>query len=80
MLLERRHATHPPRGDAFSCTETSEMLADLKADERRRVRKHSKEMEDFLHEEAFSEQELGMSTTYLVLDDGSSQILASISL
>lgn len=80
MIIERLHERHLPLVDAFSCTETSEMLADLKADERRRVRKHSKEMEDFFHEEAFSEQELGMSTTYLVLDDGASQILAYISL
>ena len=37
MIIERLHERHLPLVDAFSCTETSEMLADLKADERRRV-------------------------------------------
>lgn len=33
--------------DGFSCVETDEMLAGLNAKERRRVRKHSQDMEDF---------------------------------
>ena len=37
MIIERLHERHLPLVDAFSCTETSEMLADLKADERRQI-------------------------------------------
>ena len=37
-------------------------------------------MELFLKEEAYSEQELGMNTTYLFLDDNSGKILAYVSL
>ena len=45
--------------DAFSCVETSEMLLGYNAKVRRRIIKHSKEMEDFLKKEAFEEQEKG---------------------
>lgn len=56
----------------FSCVETNSMLAEYKSDERRRIIKHSRDMDDFLHNEAFDEQERGLSTTYLFIDkDGS---------
>lgn len=57
--------------DAFSCVESDALLARFKSDERRRIKKHSKEMEDFLKCEAYDEQERGMNTTFLVLDDQS---------
>lgn len=37
--------------DAFSCVETPEMLLDYNAKVRRRIIRHSKEMEDFLKKE-----------------------------
>ena len=51
----------------FICVETDEMLADLKAKDRRRIRKHSQDMEDFLRNEAFDDQEKGLSCTYLFI-------------
>ena len=56
--------------DGFSCVETDEMLAGLNAKERRRVRKHSQDMEDFLRNEAYEDQEKGLSRTYLFVNDG----------
>ena len=39
--------------DGFSCVETDEMLYGLNAKERRRIRKHSQDMEDFLRNGAY---------------------------
>ena len=36
--------------DGFSCVETDEMLSGLNAKERRRIRKHSQDMESFLRD------------------------------
>lgn len=80
MLFERLSERHLPMVDAFSCVESDDFLAKFKSDERRRIKKHSKEMEDFLKCEAYDEQELGMNTTFLILDDESEKILAYISL
>lgn len=80
MLFERFSERHLPLVDAFCCVETDEALAGYNAKERRRIKKHSKEMELFLKEEAYIEQELNMSTTYLLLDDNSEKILAYVSL
>lgn len=80
MSFERLSERHLPLVDAFCCVESDEQLAKYPAKERRRVKKHSKEMELFLKEEAFSEQELGMNTTYLFLNDNSDKILAYLSL
>ena len=70
---ENKHMT-----DGFSCVETDEMLSGLNAKERRRIRKHSKDMEDFLRDEAYEEQEKGLSRTYLFIRDG--RLIAYLSL
>ena len=80
MIFERLNERHLPMVDAFSCVESDESLSKFKSDERRRIKRHSKEMEDFLRDEAYDEQELGMNTTFLCLDDSSEKILAYISL
>ena len=56
--------------DGFSCVETDEMLSGLNAKERRRIRKHSQDMENFLRDEAYEDQEKGLSRTYLFVNDG----------
>ena len=56
--------------DGFSCVETDEMLSGLNAKERRRIRKHSQDMESFLRDEAYEDQEKGLSRTYLFVNDG----------
>ena len=64
--------------DGFSCVETDEMLAGLNAKDRRRIRKHSLDMENFLRNEAYDDQEKGLSRTYLFVEDG--KLIAYLSL
>lgn len=66
--------------DAFSCVETSEMLMDYNSKVRRRIIKHSKEMEDFLKKEALEEQDKGLNTTHLFIDREVCKIVAYVSL
>ena len=80
MTFERLGEEHLPMVDAFCCVETDEMLHGYNSAARKRIRKHSREMERFFKEEALSEQENGMSTTYVMLSDDSSQIIAYLSL
>lgn len=60
---------HLPMVDAFSCVETTEHLKQYNSKERKRVLKHSKEMESFLESEAYEEQEKGLNTTHLFIDE-----------
>ncbi len=76
-ILDQRHANLVT---AFSCVETDEMLTNLQSKYKRRVRNHSKEMDDFLKNEALQEQELQTSKTHLLLDDDGKNIIAYISL
>lgn len=63
----------------FSCVETDEMLTGYNSKERRRILRHSHDMEDFLKNEAFDEQEKGLSRTYLFVDE-SEKLIAYLSL
>ena len=45
--------------DAFFCTESKDELLQYDSKTRRRIKKHSKEMEDFLKNDALEEQEKG---------------------
>lgn len=64
--------------EGFSCIEREEDLVLFDAKTRKRIKKHSLEMDDFLHKEAFDEQEKGLSTTYLFISN--SKLLAYLSL
>ena len=64
--------------DGFSCVEKDENLKQFNAKIRRRIKTHSVEMDDFLHNEAFDDQEKGSSTTYLFISD--SKLVAYLSL
>lgn len=80
MSFERLSERHLPLVGAFHCVEGDEYLSGFNSKERRRIKKHSEEMETFLKEEAYDEQEIGMNTTYVYLDDNSEKILAYVSL
>lgn len=80
MIVERLNERHLPLVDAFSCVENDASILQYNSKERRRIKRHSKEMEDFLKNEAYEEQELGMNTTFLFLNDTSEKILAYVSL
>lgn len=81
-ILEEKHL---PLVGAFSCIETDDELKKLKLKSkvRRRIKKHSGEMEMFLKEEAFEEQEKGLNRTHLLVHrtkTGEENIVAYISL
>ena len=80
LIIRKLSEEHLPMVDAFSCIEKPEMLTQYNAKTRRRIIKHSKEMEDFLKEEAFEEQEKGLNTTHLFIDKESGKIAAYVSL
>lgn len=77
--IERMDEKHLPLVGAFSCVESEELLRQYASKVRRRIRKHSKEMEDFLKNEAWLEQEKGLNTTYLWIDTERSEIISYIS-
>ena len=56
---------HLPLVDAFSCMETEDELAVFSSKQRRRIKKHSQEIDNFLKTEALAEQEQGLNTTFL---------------
>ena len=64
--------------DSFSCIETDEKLKQFNAKIRRRIKIHSADMDNFLHHEAFDDQEKGLSTTYLFIRN--SKLIAYLSL
>ncbi len=80
MIIQKLAERHSEIVGAFSCVENPEAVANLNAKQRRRVLSHSREMDDFLHNEALSEQELGTSTTHLLLNDEATELIAYISL
>ena len=80
MFIETLAEIHSQLLQSFSCVEPPEAVANLNAKQRRRVLLHSREMGDFLHDEALSEQELGINTTHLLLNDDATEIIAYISL
>ena len=68
LIIRKLSEEHLPMVDAFSCIKIPEMLTQYNAKTHRRIIKHSKEMENFLKEEAFEEQEKGLNTTHLFID------------
>lgn len=80
LIIRKLSEEHLPMVGAFSCVESLEMLDRWNAKIRRRIIKHSKEMEDFLKEEAFEEQGKGLNTTHLFIDKERGKIAAYISL
>ena len=81
MNIEKLTTKHLSIIRSFSCVEAQEVVATLNAKQLRGVLLHSKEMDDFLHNEAFSEQELGTNTTHLLInEEDNSEIVAYISL
>ena len=80
MIIEKLTEKHLIIIKNFSCVETPEMVKTLNAKQRRRVLLHSMEMDDFLQNEAFLEQELGTNTTHLLVNEENTEIIAYISL
>lgn len=66
----------------FSCVESKDVLKELgyKSDKCRRIINHSKDMDNFLKEEALSEQEKYLNVTYLLIDSDNQKIVGYVSL
>ena len=80
MLIQKLDEKHLGIVRVFSCVETPETVANLNSKQRRRVLLHSREMDDFLHNEVMSEQEHGTNTTHLLIDNEAEKLVAYISL
>ena len=80
IIIKRLSMEHLPLVDAFICTEEKEDLKEYSSNIRRRIIRHSKDMEDFLKKEALSDQEKGLNTTHLFIDTDTNKIIAYISL
>ena len=52
LQIQKLSEKHLPLVDAFSCVETQQLLSQYNSKERRRILKHSKEMDSFLKTEA----------------------------
>lgn len=78
-LLNERHLDVI---DAFSCIESDSDLAIYKINSKmkRRIKKHSKEMDDFLHNEALQEQTKGLNATHLFINKENNDLIGYISL
>lgn len=79
MKIEKLGQKHLSAIDAFACVETENELKQYVSKIKKRVRHHSQEMEDFLKNEAFTEQEKSLNTTHLLIDD-SDNIIGYLSL
>lgn len=72
--------THLPMVGAFSCVETDEELKAVPSKTKRRIRRHSQEMLDYLRNEALQEQNNSLSATHLFIDEDNNRIMAYVSL
>lgn len=80
MIIENLVQEHSQLLQSFSCIEEPDAVAKLNSKQRRRVLLHSREMDDFIHNEALSEQRLGINTTHLLLNDEATELVAYIAL
>lgn len=80
IKIRKLSEEHLPMVDAFFCTESKGELARYDSKTRRRIKKHSKEMEDFLKNDALEEQRKGLSTTHLFVDSDENKLVAYMSL
>ena len=71
---------HLPMVDAFSCVEKQSALQIFNSKTRKRILRHSKEMDSFLKTKAYDEQKEGLSTTHLFIDNETQKLIAYISL
>lgn len=71
---------HLPLVDVFSCIESDEELPQFASKQRRRIKLHSEEIDAFIKTEALEEQDLGLNTTFLFIDEANDSLAAFVSL
>lgn len=80
LVIDKLSKEHFGMINAFQCTETNQELTKYNSKKRRRIMKHSREMEEFLKREALIEQEKGLNTTHLFIDQKANKIVGYVSL
>lgn len=66
---------------SFSCVTCDDVLKlHYNSNERRKIKRHSAEIDEFLKNEALTEQKLKMNKTHLYYDDESNEIVGFVSL
>ena len=80
LTIEKLSKKHLKIMSAFSCVESNEKLFTYDSKTRRRIKRHSKEMEDFLKQESLDEQAKGLNSTHLFIDEDTDKLVAYLSL
>lgn len=80
FIIEKLSEKHLQMLGAFSCIESEKILSKYDSKTRRRIKKHSKEMEDFLKNESLDEQSKGLNSTRLFIDTDTGKVIAYLSL
>ena len=78
--IEQLSNDHANMVSDFSCVESKEELAKFNSATRRRIIRHSREMDCFLKNEALEEQEKGLNTTHLFIDKNKNKLIGYLSL
>lgn len=79
-IIENLSLKHLSIIDAFSCVENNDTLSQYNSKTKKRIIKHSREMEQFLKTEALEEQNKKLNTTHLLIDSNKNKLIAFISL
>lgn len=76
-LLSKEHS---PMVNDFTCVESRESLSTCNSDTRRRIIRHSREMDNFLKREAIGEQNLNLNTTHMFINPENNEFMGFVSL
>lgn len=71
---------HNPMINAFFCIENDNMLMQYNSKQKRKIKRHSKEMDTFIKTIALDEQDKGLNTTHLLIDTDKKVLVGFISL
>lgn len=80
FVIERLSEKNLHMIDSFSCVESDDELNKYNSKLRKRIQKHSKEMDDFIKNEAYDEQQKGLNTTHLFINPSTNELIAYVSL
>lgn len=78
--IEKLSEKHNDLIDAFFCVETKEMLIEYNSKQRRKIIRHSQEMDTFIKTVALKEQKNGLNTTHMLIDNEKQYLVGFISL
>jgi len=68
ISFEKLTKSHQALVDDFCCVESDNMLSEYKSSHRKRIIKHSQDIDNFFKHEASEEQDNGYSTTLIFIN------------